>query len=58
MMQVTDELRELILSGASTLRLKQEALRLGMHTLRRSALRLLRDGTTSFEEVLRVTVQE
>ena len=58
MMQVTDELRELILSGASALLIKQEALRLGMHTLRRSALRLLRDGTTSFEEVLRVTVQE
>lgn len=58
MMQVTDELRELILSGASSLTLKQEALRLGMSTLRRSALRLLRDGTTSLEEVLRVTVQE
>ena len=58
MMQVSDELRELILGGASSISLKQEALRSGMSTLRRSALRLLRDGTTSLDEVLRVTVQE
>jgi type IV pilus assembly protein PilB len=54
-MPVTDELRELILQGASATALKHAAVKAGMSTLRQSALRHLIEGTTSFEEVLRVT---
>jgi type IV pilus assembly protein PilB len=54
-MKISDEIRELILAGASSMSLKQEAIGAGMCTLRRSALRCLQDGVTSLEEVLRVT---
>jgi len=54
-MVLTDELREFILNGASTLELKREAIRGGMKTLRMSALGKLREGMTSMEEVVRST---
>jgi type IV pilus assembly protein PilB len=57
-MVIDDPLRELILQGASALTLKQAAIKQGMSTLRQSALRHLREGTTSLEEVLRVTAQD
>lgn len=57
-MPIRDELREFILSGASSAELKREAARLGMMTLRASALHRLRQGVTSIEEVLRVTVPD
>jgi len=37
-MEITDELRELVLVGASALELKKKALEVGMITLRRSGL--------------------
>ena len=55
-MEVTDELRELILVGASALELKKKALEVGMITLRRSGLIKGRIGQTTIEEVLRETV--
>jgi len=55
-MEITDELRELILCGASTLELRRKAIDLGMTTLRGSGLQKLRDGVTSVEEVVRETV--
>jgi type IV pilus assembly protein PilB len=55
-MEVTDELRELILVGASALELKKKALDLGMITLRRSGLIKAAAGQTTLEEVLRETV--
>ncbi len=55
-MEVTDELRELILVGASALELKKKALELGMITLRRSGLIKVAAGLTTLEEVLRETV--
>jgi type IV pilus assembly protein PilB len=54
-MVMKDELREFILNGASTAELKKEAARLGMITLRGSGLKRLKEGTTTIEEVLRVT---
>jgi type IV pilus assembly protein PilB len=54
-MVMKDELREFILNGASTAELKKEAARLGMTTLRGSGLKRLKEGTTTIEEVLRVT---
>jgi type IV pilus assembly protein PilB len=55
-MEVSDELRELILVGASALELKKKALDLGMMTLRRSGLTKAAAGLTTLEEVLRETV--
>src|SRR5271155_1554431 len=55
-MEVTDELRELILVGASALELKKKAVELGMITLRRSGLTKIAAGLTTMEEVLRETV--
>jgi type IV pilus assembly protein PilB len=55
-MEVTDELRELILVGASALELKKKAIELGMITLRRSGLIKAMTGQTSLEEVARETV--
>jgi len=57
-MPMFDELREFILSGASAAELKREAAKLGMMTLRASALKRLRQGVTTVEEVLRVTVAD
>jgi type IV pilus assembly protein PilB len=56
-MEVTDELRELILVGASGLELKRKAVDEGMITLRRSGLRKVMDGVTTIEEVVRETVR-
>ena len=55
-MEVTDELRELILVGASGLELRRKAVEEGMITLRQSGLRKIKDGVTTIEEVLRETV--
>ena len=56
-MEVTEELRELILVGASGLELKRKAVEAGMITLRRSGLRKVMAGVTTIEEVVRETVQ-
>jgi type IV pilus assembly protein PilB len=56
-MEITEELRELILVGASALELKRKAIEEGMITLRRSGLRKVLDGVTTIEEVARETVK-
>jgi len=55
-MTIDDDIRELILSGASAHELRQQAIDNGMITLRASGLQKIRDGITSLEEVLRETV--
>ena len=50
-MEITDELRELILVGASGLELRRKAVEEGMITLRQSGLRKIKDGVTTIEEV-------
>ena len=55
-MEVDDELRELILVGASALELKKKAIERGMITLRRSGLIKAMTGQTTLEEVARETV--
>ncbi len=57
-MELTDELKEFILSGASSLEIKREAFRQGMRTLRQSALQKLKNGVTSIEEVVRNTAAD
>jgi type IV pilus assembly protein PilB len=55
-MEINDELRELILVGASALELKKKAIEQGMITLRKSGLIKVAAGMTTMEEVLRETV--
>jgi type IV pilus assembly protein PilB len=56
-MDITDELRELVLVGASGLELRRKAIEEGMLTLRMSGLRKVKDGLTTIEEVARETVK-
>jgi len=56
-MEISEELRELILVGASGLELRRKAIDEGMITLRQSGLRKVRDGVTTIEEVVRETVK-
>jgi type IV pilus assembly protein PilB len=55
-LEITDELRELILVGASALEIKRKAIEQGMISLRRSGLIKAAAGTTTLEEVMRETV--
>jgi type IV pilus assembly protein PilB len=55
-MEITDEVRELILIGASGLELRKKAIEDGMITLRESGLYKIREGVTTPEEVVRETV--
>jgi type IV pilus assembly protein PilB len=55
-MEINDEVRELILSGASAVELRAKAIESGMMTLRGSGLQKIRDGVTTIEEVVRETV--
>jgi len=55
-MEITDEIRELILIGASSLELRKKSIEDGMITLRGSGLQKIRNGVTTIEEVLRETV--
>jgi type IV pilus assembly protein PilB len=55
-MEVDDEIRELILIGASAVELKKKAIERGMITLRRSGLTKVKDGVTTLEEVARETL--
>jgi type IV pilus assembly protein PilB len=56
-MEINEELRELILVGASALELRRKAIEEGMITLRGSGLRKISDGVTTVEEVVRETVK-
>jgi type IV pilus assembly protein PilB len=56
-MEITDEVRELILVGASALELRRKAVEEGMITLRRSGLLKVQQGMTTIEEVARETVK-
>ena len=55
-LEVTDEIRELILIGASALELRKKAIDDGMISLRESGLHKIRNGVTTIEEVVRETV--
>ena len=56
-MEIGEELRELILVGASAIELRRKAIEAGMITLRGSGLRKIADGVTTVEEVVRETVK-
>ena len=56
-MEIGEQLRELILVGASGLELRRKAIEEGMITLRRSGLHKVMEGVTTIEEVARETVK-
>jgi type IV pilus assembly protein PilB len=55
-LEITDSIREMVLTGASAIELKNRATEEGMITLRGSGLRKLKAGLTTVEEVVRETV--
>jgi type IV pilus assembly protein PilB len=55
-MRFTDQLKEMVLQGASTAELKAASIKQGMSTLRASGIRKVLAGVTSTEEILRVTM--
>jgi type IV pilus assembly protein PilB len=57
-MEVTDEIKDLILAKAPSKELKKKSIELGMITLRQSGLIKIKEGVTSIEEVLRETVRD
>jgi type II secretory ATPase GspE/PulE/Tfp pilus assembly ATPase PilB-like protein len=58
MMQLTDDIRELILQKASSHQIKQRAIAGGMKVLKQSGWEKIRKGITTIDEVLRVTQEE
>lgn len=58
-LMVDKSVREMITKGASVEEIKQYAINYqGMSTLKQSALKLVEDGTTTVEELLRVSYYE
>jgi type IV pilus assembly protein PilB len=57
-MPVKDDIKEMIIKGATSLDLKKAAIKSGMMTLRMSGLTKVKEGITSIEEVLRVTFSD
>ena len=55
-MEISEEIRELILSGASAMELRRKSIEEGMISLRMSGLHKIRAGATTVEEVVRETV--
>jgi len=57
-MPLWDELKELVLSRASTVEIKKEAIRLGMKSLRMAGITKIKEGMTTVEEVVRTTMDD
>jgi type IV pilus assembly protein PilB len=57
-MRFYDNLKDMVLQGASTAELKQAAIKNGMMTLRMSGIKKCLDGVTTPEEVARVTMAD
>lgn len=55
---VKDEMKDLILQGASAHEIKREAIRMGMLTLRQSGIYKVLAGQTSVDELIRVTFED
>ena len=55
-MRFNDDLKEMVLQGASTAELKAAAIRGGMLTLRMAGIQKILEGMTTPEEVMRVTM--
>ncbi len=56
-MPITDTMKRLIMNGANALELADQARREGIPDIRQSALRKVKDGITSIEEINSVTME-
>ncbi len=56
--EITPQVKKLIFEGANMDTLRKEAARQGMRTLRESAVEKLRQGVTTMEEILSVTLED
>jgi len=54
-MPIREEIRELVLQGASSDELRRESINRGMKSLRMSGLQKIKEGVTTLEEVLETT---
>lgn len=54
-MPMTEELKDMVIKGATASDLKKTAIKAGMSSLRISGLNKIKEGVTSVEEILRVT---
>jgi type IV pilus assembly protein PilB len=57
-MRFRDNLKEMVLQGASTAELKLGAIKNGMCSLRMSGIKKIIDGVTTPEEIMRVTIAD
>src|SRR5215831_5434990 len=57
-MRFNDDLKEMVLQGASAAELKAAAIRGGMSTLRASGIRKVIEGVTTTAEIMRVTMAD
>jgi type IV pilus assembly protein PilB len=57
-MPFTERLREIVLQGGSTAEVKDEMIREGVATLRMAGLQKVLQGTTTIDEVVRVTAAD
>ncbi len=57
-MQITPEIRQLILQKAQSVEIKHKSMEQGMITLRRSGLIKVKNGITTIDEVVRDTVKD
>jgi type IV pilus assembly protein PilB len=57
-MPITDEIKELILQGASADEIKKKSITLGTKTLRMSGLQKIREGLTTIDEVVNTTFKD
>ena len=55
-LEMSETLKDMILTGASAIELREQAIKEGMITLRRSGCRKVLDGVTTIEEIIRETV--
>ena len=55
-LEMSEALKDMILTGASAIELREQAQKEGMITLRRSGCRKVIDGVTTIEEIVRETV--
>jgi len=53
-----EPLKEMVLNGVSAAELKMEAVKMGMKTLRMSAVSKMKEGLTTIDEVVRVTAKD
>ncbi len=57
-MPMLEEIRELVLAGANSAEIKRESMRLGVKTMRQSAITKMEEGVLTLEEALRVTIAD